>query len=133
MVKRTLVEKDYIDGECLITYLDKENIKVHSAFWLYNDEINYWQLMLSTKLVDEAGTKEVYTVIKNALDRMAEKTKIKLSVTLQDISVISPSHPLVLSLGRELHTGPEAIDHIRYSKNTANNIYIEDAYIYRIQ
>lgn len=43
MVKTTLVERDFVDGEILLRELDLSHMKVHSAMWLYDSEVDYWK------------------------------------------------------------------------------------------
>lgn len=43
MDKAVLVEKDFENGETLIRELDKDELGVHSALWLYNSESEHWR------------------------------------------------------------------------------------------
>jgi hypothetical protein len=130
--KTTLVERDYRDGEILISELDKAHMDVHSAFWLYDSEADRWRLMIASKEVDNAGPTKAYKDIQNVLKTM-EKNGITVEFTLENISVISPNHPLINNLNQAVKTGPKDIRNVRFSRNSIGNSYIEDAYIYRIQ
>jgi hypothetical protein len=132
MDKATLVERDFKDGEVLITELDKAYINVHSALWLYNSEEQYWRLIIVSKNVDFQTPKKVYAEIKKALKAVQDRGE-QIDISLQNISVISPNHPLNKVLSVAINTGPKDISGIRFSRNTINNSYIEDAYIYRMQ
>jgi hypothetical protein len=62
-----------------------------------------------------------------------DKTGIKICFSLENITVISPMHPLKNNLNKVMKTGPQDIDGIRLSRKGIGSSYIEDAYIYRIQ
>ncbi|WP_141434396.1 hypothetical protein [Bacillus sp. 03113] len=132
MDKTTLVERDFKDGEKLIKELDEAHLNVHSALWLFNSENDNWRLIIASKNVDFQTPKRVYSEIKRVLKRM-ENTGDKIDISLQNISVVSPNYPLIKILGIAIRTDPNSISGIRFSRNSINNVYIEDAYIYRIQ
>jgi hypothetical protein len=132
MVKRTLVEVDFKDGEFLIKELDKANFNVHSALWLYNSEVNNWKFVISSKMVDYGSSKKAYSSINQTLNKMKSEGK-NIGISLENVTVISPHHPLIKGLGTAINTGPDTINGIRFSQNTINDSYIDDAYIYRIQ
>ncbi|MTT32405.1 hypothetical protein GMB86_10345 [Terrilactibacillus sp. BCM23-1] len=129
MDKTILVEQDLKNGERLIRKLDELNFIVHSAFWLYIPESDIYRLMIATPLVDEIGPQEVYRKIKSTIDLIEEP----FDISLQSISVISPNNELIKILGTFTKTDANAINGIRFTRNTINNMYIEDSYIYRIQ
>jgi hypothetical protein len=132
MDKTTLVESDFKDGTLLIEALDNVYFNVHSALWLYNPEEDNWRFIIASKVTDFSGPKKAYSQIKNVLKSL-EKKQIKINFSLENISVISPHHPLINILGTAIKTGPNEINGIRLSRNRINNSYIEDAYIYRLQ
>ena len=129
MDKTILVERDFEAGVKLIHKLDESEFKVHSALWFYNSEIDVWRLLIATPLVDKLGPHEVYKKVKAAIDKMEQPFEI----SLESISVISPTNMLIKILGVAIKTSPDAIDGIRFTRNTINNVFIEDAYIYRVQ
>lgn len=132
MDKTTLVEKDFEDGAILIKELDKAHINVHSALWIYNSEVDYWRLIIASKIADFESPRKAYTHISSAIKRL-EKSGVKIGFSLDNISVVSPHHPLVKGLSQALKTEPGEIANIRFSRNRIGNTFIEDAYIYRIQ
>jgi hypothetical protein len=129
MDKTILVERDFKDGGKLIQKLDKSEFKVHSALWFYNSEADVWRLLIATPLVDKRGPHEVYKKIKAVIDKMEQPFEI----SLQSISAISPTNQLIKILGVAIKTPPNAIGGIRFTRNSINNVFIEDAYIYRLQ
>jgi hypothetical protein len=132
MDKTTLVERDFLDGEILIKELDKTRFNVHSAFWLYNTEEDNWRLIIASKVADFSSPKKAYSHIKRVLKSLEMKGR-KLGFSLDNISVVSPHHPLIRILSVALSTQPDAVVGRRFSRNRIGNSFIEDAYIYRIQ
>lgn len=129
MDKAILVESDYKDGAKLIQELDKRNFNVHSALWFYNSEAEQWRLIIASTLVEKLGHKEVYTKVKSVIDTMEKP----FDITLLNISIVNSSDFLIKLLGSAIKTSSDSLTSIRFSKNTINNSYIEDAYIYRLQ
>ncbi|MGJ9459651.1 hypothetical protein [Oceanobacillus sp. CF4.6] len=132
MDKRTLVESDFRNGGNLILALDNANFAVHSALWLFDTERDSWRLMIASEKVDHSGPKKAYEGIYKVINKLKEKEE-NFTITLDNISVVSPFHVLIKNIGTAIHTGAESIAGIRFSRNTINNYYIEDAYIYRMQ
>jgi hypothetical protein len=130
--KTTLVERDFSDGEILIKELDSTNVNVHSALWLYDSEADNWRLIIASKNADFTSPKKAYLQIYNALKSLESKGE-KVGFSLENISVVSPNHPLINILNKTIKTGPSDISGLRFSRNRIGNSYIEDAYIYRIQ
>lgn len=128
MDKTTLVERDIEEGERLIRTLDSANIPVEAALWFYMAENDRWRLLIATPLVDEKGPREAYATIRRAIEQMLSSLAIRLS----QISVVSPDDDLVQLLRAAIQTGP-SISGIRFTGNVINGVFIDDAYIYRVQ
>ena len=48
------------------------------------------------------------------------------------ISVVEQNHEVIHLLRNVIHTEPNSILGIRFNHNVVNNVFIEDAYIYRM-
>jgi hypothetical protein len=131
MAKRTLVEKDYQDGAMLVTELDKSAFHVHAAFWLYDSDRDHWRLMIASKDYDTTGPAKAYEHINTVLTEIKEQHH-DFGIALDNISFRRTTDRLIKLLGTAVHTDPNGVDGIRFSRNAINNLYIEDAYIYRI-
>lgn len=127
MDKSTLVEKDINEGKELIEALDEAGISVQAALWIYLSESDEWRFMIAIPMIDEKGPKKTYTHIQSILAKITPPT-----ITLKDISIVSPNYDLIKLLKMVILTGP-GIHGIRMKRNTVNNVFIEDVYIYRIQ
>jgi hypothetical protein len=128
MDKTTLVENDIEDGKKLIEALDNASFNVHSALWYYLSDSDQWRFIIASPLVDKKSPKEAYSLIQGILAKISPQIKI----SLKDVSVVSPKLDLIQLLRIAIHTGP-GVSGIRFKGNTINNVFIEDAYIYRVQ
>ena len=127
MDSTSLVEPAIEDGRALLAALDAKGVKITAAYWFFLSEPNEWRLILATPLVDSKGPRDAYQQIQQILQSQLPNGKLSLDL----ISVVSPNNPQVRALSSALTTGP-GITGIRFSRNTVNGIFIEDAYIYRL-
>ena len=129
MVTTSLVESDIADGRRLIAALDELNslFQVQAAFWLYRPETMEWRLMVATPLVDQRGPFSTYSDIQDVLRSMAPP----LSISMQDISVVSPNDKLVKVMKKAGHIPPGAPG-LRFGRSRVDDTYVEDAYMYRV-
>ncbi len=121
--KTALVEKDITAGKQLTEALDDSKIPIKGSLWFYVSEASEWRLIVVTPLVDQSGPREAYVTIQRTL------RNLDIDIPLRKISVMSPKHPLVQLLRVAVKTGKRFSD-IRFTGNTINNVFIEDAYIY---
>ena len=128
MDKTALVNKNIEDGKNLIEALDKSDFPLDGALWFYFADSDEWRFLLASPLVDEKGPKEAYALIQSVLAQLQPS----LRISLKHISVLSPKSELIQLLRRAIRTGP-GISEIRFTRNTINNKFIEDAFIYRIK
>jgi len=124
MDKPTLVDDDMKAGEGLLKKLDGIKFDVKAAFWFYLPELNEWRLIFASPAVDKKGPKEAYETVQSQLQDLKQ-------LSLQNISLVSPNDNLVKLLKAAIKTGP-GVSHIRFTGNVINNVFIEDAYIYRV-
>ena len=127
MVKDTLVESWIQAGLLLTQSLDEAGFPVVASFWFYDTETNEWQLKIASPAVDKEGPLEAYRRIQIIL---RQKPQLK-SLSLNDISVLSPKDELVRNLRMALRTG-RTLTGIRFTRNRVGDEYIEDAYVYRV-
>lgn len=133
MVTETLVKealsRELIDaGKRLTLLLDEKGFAVTAALWFFRVESGSWRFVIASPVVDSKGPKESYKRVQNIL---ASTNDGDLVLGLKDISLVSPSDPLISLLKRAMKTG-KGVSGIRFSGNLINGIPIEDAYIYRL-
>ena len=128
VVKEILTKEMIESGAELTRLLDQAQLMVSASLWLYVPESNIWRLTIATPEVRTCGPKKVYQKIQSVLSQILEEQP---SVGLKDISVVENDNALISLLRIAISTG-DGISGIRFSRNTINGQFIEDAYIYRM-
>ncbi len=128
MVTTSLVENEIEVGGKLVWKLDEACIPVRAALWHYLSEPDEWRLVIASPLVDSEGPKAVYARIYEAVRGLFKCG----GISLNDTSVVSLNHSLIKLLRGAIGTGP-GVAGTRFSRNTINNVYVADAYIYRLE
>ncbi|KAB8041668.1 hypothetical protein [Janthinobacterium aquaticum] len=133
MVKSVLVTGEFTEvmekaGAALLRRLDTGRADVRSAFWFYLADVKAWKFVIASKKVDLEGPREFYKRIVEA-NKAAAKSEHILS--LNDIGVTNMTNPVVVLIGIAVRTPPGEVGSVRFSRNTINGHFIEDAYIYR--
>jgi len=127
MDKAILVKENIEDGKRLIEALDKSNFRLTGALWFYLADSNEWRLLLVSPLLDRLGPRGSYSIIQSVIKDQPPS----FGIPLEYISVKSPKNELIRLLKVAIRTG-SGISEIRFSQNTINNVFIEDALIYRL-
>lgn len=128
MVKEMLTKKMIEVGIELIRLLDQAHLVVTASLWLYIPESNIWRLIIASPEAKTDGPRKVYKKIQIILSNIRDEHP---SVGLRDISVVESDNPIISLIRLAIRTG-DGISGIRFSKNTINGHFIEDAYIYRM-
>lgn len=126
MVKKQLVNTKISEGERLIRALDSSSFPVNSALWFLLEE-EEWRLLLATPLVDLEGPRAAY----ESLQQFLTTPSPGYDISLEEVSLLSPTNNLLEVLRRAIVTGP-GISQIRFTENSVDNVFIEDALIYRV-
>jgi hypothetical protein len=127
MDKKILVETNIEEGKKLVDALDRSKFTLSGALWFYYSKVDEWRLLLVSPLVDVIGPRKAYTIIQNVIEDLRP-----VSISIIDISVLSPKNSLVQLLRIAIRTDPKAISQIRFTQNTISNVFLEDALIYRL-
>lgn len=127
LVKEALTDEMKKAGADLTRKLDEARWPVVASFWLFEPEENEWKLFLASPRIVSDGPKEAYEAIGRALSTLREHFP-----TLKFISVVAPNHELVKTLRSAIQTDRNSIGGIRFSRNTINGRFIDDAYLYRV-
>jgi hypothetical protein len=125
MVTQTLTKEMIDEGASLLKRLDAEKAKITAAFWFYLENSDTWTLIIASPMVQSQGPKELYGQIQKLLSNGS-------ALSLRDISVLPSDDPIPKLLSAAVKTGANDISGIRFSRNTINGHFIEDAYIYRL-
>jgi len=127
-----LVEKDIEDGRKLVEALDRSNFNLVGALWFYFADSREWRLLLVSPLVDTIGPSGCYRRIQSVLKDMSYDLATSFGIPLSRIAVKSPWDSLIRLLKMAIQTDRRGISKIRFTRNTINGVFIEDALIYRL-
>ncbi len=94
LVKSHLENVVIDDGERLLKALEATGEKVPSAFWLHDEETNYWRLILALTSADEEGPAPAYSRI----NAVIKKISAPFAIRLDDIGVWGPNESRFLRL-----------------------------------
>jgi len=128
LVKEVLTAEMVQAGKDLTIILDRTQLAISGSLWLYLPDKGIWRLLIASELVDSKGPRHVYRKIQSALRKSSDELG---DISLNDISVVSPRTPLISALTRILRLPIGG--GLRFSKNTVNGQFIEDAYIYKLE
>ncbi|MHB0969450.1 MAG: hypothetical protein ACYC7A_09440 [Thermoanaerobaculia bacterium] len=126
LVRESLTEEMIRAGEELTKKLDESAWPVTAAFWFYVPDENQWRLVFASPIVAKKGPKAGYDAVAEALSALRRNF-----TALRYISVVEPQNPLVQLLASAVSIGP-GITGVRFSQNTVNGRFIEDAYLYKL-
>ena len=120
----TVLSPDMLQmGRELLERLDKAQLPVDAALWLFSNDSNRWRLVFASSSVPLIGPKQFYRVIQTNLLRFPHR-----DISISDVVVLDASAPLIQLLKTAIKSGSD----IRFTHNFINNVLIEDAYIYRL-
>lgn len=129
MVTPELVNRDIDDGKTLVQQLDQDQFSVTAAFWYYRPEDENWKLIIGSNIVGREGPTEAYRRLGKTMKRIKTEGGRKFELESSRVELVKPKTPL-LDLLKKAVKAP-GIQSIRFSKNTINGVYVEDALIYR--
>lgn len=132
-VKESLDSEMITSGRLLLEELDQETPQVKAALWFYFEESESWRLILAFPQVEKTGPKVIYTRVQKLFNALRKKKSLEFSsrFDLNDVAIVSSHHAIVELMSSAIKTGP-GINGLRFSRNTINGTFIEDAYIYRL-
>ncbi len=126
LVKEALTDEMIKAGASVVESLDRRKFPVDAALWFYLSNQNQWRLLLATPEVHLEGPRKTYKRVLQTLRNAAVH-----GVSLEDVAVVDTRDPLVQLFRAAIRTD-RSVGGIRFSRNTINGQFIEDAYIYRM-
>jgi hypothetical protein len=126
LVKELLTSEMILGGQTLTLRLDNTDLDVTASFWFYFIESMHWNLIFGISQVLTEGPIKSVTTIQNILSNDPIG-----GVDLLDVVVLQSDHSMIRRLKVLAETGKE-IKGIRISQAVVENVFIQDAYIYRL-
>lgn len=124
MATATLVNSDIEIGRRIVAALTRAAIPVAVYLWAFIPEIQEWQFIIATPLVDSKGPLAAYGEVNKAL----QKEGVFGDVPLRRIFLKSPSDKVLRSLEKESKAVPR--EAFRVLNKPIAGSFVEDAYLY---
>jgi hypothetical protein len=128
LVTQTFTQQMIDEGAALLRTLDSQGFKITAALWFYLEPSDTWRLIVGSPEVQSQGPRRFYERVQKIL----ADGSAKIGITLRDISVVPSDDSLIKLLRIAITTGSNDVSGIRFSRNTINGQFIQDAYIYRL-
>ena len=118
---------DVEGGLKLVEALDRDQIPVSAAYWMFHEPSGEWRLYIATPLVSTDGIREAYGKI------LKEMRKIAVSgLSARNIVALDPSDQTVRLLSERYQTDIDAPP-VTFPEAYIHGKYIPAAYIYRMK
>jgi len=124
MATATLVDSDIEIGRRIVAALTRASIPVTVYLWAFIPQLQEWQFMVATPLVDTKGPLAAYSEVNKVLQREG----IFEDVPLRRIFLRSPNDRVLKSLEKESRAVPQEAFRV-VNEQIAGN-FVEDAYVY---
>lgn len=124
MDTESLVEEKVDAGRKLISRLMSDGFDVAAACWLKTSEEGEWFLYVASEDVDKKGLAAAYREAYGALQARGDD-----GVSMSQLKLISPSHPIALDV-LDIHRRYPARIATRTRRPQFGNVAIDEAYIY---
>ena len=121
-----MVSLDITRGSELLDALDRANLKVRVAIWMFLSEYEDWRLVVSARQLDSLNLRDAYRLLNDTLAAAGftpEKTPPILILPLTD--------PSMKEL-RQLFSKARSVDGMRLGGQMIGDRFDQDAYVYRI-
>jgi hypothetical protein len=128
MVKADLTKEMIDAGRQLLELLDRERFRAKGCFWFYFPESDRWRFVVASPKVRVRGPHAAYRKIQSLARRVPRGTEL---FAPGDLTAVKDNDPLVVLLRKAVSTG-SGISGIRFTNNSVNGTFIDDAYIYRL-
>lgn len=126
LVKEALTEEMIRTGASVVEALDRHNFIVDAALWLYLTDTNQWRLLVASPEVHVEGPRKAYTRLLHVM-----RNAHVHGVSLDNVAVLDSQDPFIRQFKGLVRT-TRGISPQRFSRNTINGQFIEDALIYRM-
>lgn len=125
LVKEALSRERIEAGRRLIEASESKQLSITAAFWLFETDTGRWKLHLVTPLRENGPHPAYQALYPIWLGCGFDEGDL----AFQDIRANAPSDPLATALTRAVSI--KGKPGVRFSRNTVDGHYIEDAYIYK--
>ena len=121
-----MVSVDIERGSELLDALDRANLKVVVALWIYFSEYEDWRLVVSARRFDALDPRDAYRLLHGLL----ADARITLEKT-PPIMILPMSDPFIKEL-RRIFGKAKSVEGMRLGGQMIGDRFVQDAYVYRI-
>jgi len=114
-------------GRELLARLDALDPAFEAAFWLFDEEIGEWRLVLASRSVRNSGSRILYRKVNRALSKLG----MAKALSLEMISIVDQRDPIVQLLIGALGTAA-SVDGVRLDNATIDGVHIPGCLLYRL-
>ena len=128
VIAKEPLTKEMIDaGANVLRHLNKANLDVRAALWIYRLESKSWRLVFALLEVEKDGPLKSYTKIRRILSQIPDNQS---RLTLSDIKVCETNHGLITALRkRNSLANKELPQHVYHVGG--NDHHVDERYIYQ--
>ena len=126
-MKTALTPEMVAAGRRLLARFDALDTAFDAAFWLFDEEIGEWRLVLASRSVRIRGSRILYRKVNKALSKLG----IAEALSLDMISIVDQRAPIVQLLIGALGTAA-SVDGVRLDNVTIDGVRIPGCLLYRL-
>lgn len=127
MDQTALVADDLTGGLELLTALDRSDLSIGVALWLYSPEHEDWRFVLASRRLDAAEPSEAYGLVHDAL----ASAGVSLERT-PALLILKMSDPFIRAL-RRTFAKTKIVEGMRLGGQLIGDRFVSDALVYRIR
>lgn len=127
MDQTALVIADFTSGLELLNALDRSDLSISVALWLFSPEHEDWRFVLASRRLDEAQASEAYGLVHDALATAGvslERTPALLILKMSD--------PFIRAL-RRIFAKTKIVEGMRLGGQLIGDRFVSDTLVYRIR
>jgi hypothetical protein len=126
MAENQLVDADIKAGQDFIQLLDANGFDVKAAAWIYYPDIEGWKLLIGSP----RATKDLSAAYYDAAVLISADKGLDEQLDLARVKIVKPDEAFLDALGKVVRV--EGLSTVRFTHNTFNGVYIDDALVYRL-
>jgi hypothetical protein len=125
--KTALVTADVAAGSEIVQALDRSDLAISVALWMYPPEYEDWRFVLASRRLDAAKPSAAYGLVHDALT--AAGISLERTPTLM---ILKMSDPFIRAL-RRIFAKTKSVEGMRLGGQLIGDRFVEDALVYRIR
>lgn len=127
LVRPDLTADMIAGGRTLLGYLDQLDIPVEAAFWLLDEDVPAWHLVLASPQMRTQGSIAMYRKVDKALGKL----QLRETIWIGMVSVVDP-HAKIVQLLVDALGMTTSVDGARLDNATIGGVRISGCLLYRL-